>query len=948
MCLREAEKEFFQLSSKVAELSESVTKLKDSHNLENKTMAATLVQLERKVDESITISNSSVNIIQNRSSRLEDLMRDSELQIRRDMSLQKEEVLKLHSFIFSATSASKFSNLTIDVPTPQLLGHVKDVSKEWNEERMSLDRRLLVSEKIAEDCLERVKLSSSTIESYFLTSPEFLKFQKTSEAVNTLKVEWQGIQNEVRENSNNIIKMQANCAARNDLLELRERVTLMEPAVLEKMPDVFQSVRKVSEEMVSLQTRLGSVKTTADHNSNDVTNLLTRIAAAESTLQTFTGTSTVVSEELRLLAGRVTQLDTTVHRDVSALKDLTGSLSRYEFMFTVSHPLVNSDSSCSRVMSTEGKLAVGAKTAAADVAHITNQIKFLQLKIELLEKSILSQHSYTSSSQVTDSTAPTNTASTLPGNSYTQLHEKELDRRNPFNALPVKEVSTMPEIPLHSTTTTKHVVPPIVIGSVDNSTSVSSKSSTSPYRGYAPQSSEKKVAGTIALSTDNRSDVLEFSMDDSQLSEFGDFSLSSPQGNVSAKTSLGTVLEKFSPKNETKASPHSKRVAAPVALPSNLPTLTSERTSMLPTDTSLSQSAKLYQQTKEIDAGSSDQLVENSFDNSDSSFVSTPANPKRTLETRVVSGGGFQENNSRKLDGDHDDSFASSLDASPALQENSIAQKDKIYELDSEEDRSSNNTSTPQKIAGTDKSVERTPIAIPKEGSETASLASVPKLSDDESEDEFSRKLDSFITETSGASSALKSREPLRRSNPSTPKTALGASSLADQSTPAVQIVKREATEANDLLDDWDEDSDNDNSTDMSETKKSNTAQINTAAPPTQSDARKVPPLAISNTKKADISPAKVASQRPAVVYVSDTDYSTDEYGSIKSFTTGGAVSGAESGKEAVNLSKSTTYVDDPTTSTAISTATAAAVSTTSAPTVKPTTGTSTANLSIK
>lgn len=42
-----------------------------------------------------------------------------------------------------------------------MLDRLRDHISLWSEEKVGIDRRLLVNEKIAEDCLERMKLSTS-------------------------------------------------------------------------------------------------------------------------------------------------------------------------------------------------------------------------------------------------------------------------------------------------------------------------------------------------------------------------------------------------------------------------------------------------------------------------------------------------------------------------------------------------------------------------------------------------------------------------------------------------------------------------------------------------------------------------------------------------------------------------------------------------------------------
>jgi hypothetical protein len=48
--------------------------------------------MERKVEEAITVSNHNLEVVQTRTSRLEEMVRDSELSLRDKINLLKEEV----------------------------------------------------------------------------------------------------------------------------------------------------------------------------------------------------------------------------------------------------------------------------------------------------------------------------------------------------------------------------------------------------------------------------------------------------------------------------------------------------------------------------------------------------------------------------------------------------------------------------------------------------------------------------------------------------------------------------------------------------------------------------------------------------------------------------------------------------------------------------------------
>ena len=69
-----------------------LSSLQQSAALEQKQQAAVASQLERKVEESIAVSANSVTAVCDRSARLEEIMRDTELSMRSHVTDTKSEV----------------------------------------------------------------------------------------------------------------------------------------------------------------------------------------------------------------------------------------------------------------------------------------------------------------------------------------------------------------------------------------------------------------------------------------------------------------------------------------------------------------------------------------------------------------------------------------------------------------------------------------------------------------------------------------------------------------------------------------------------------------------------------------------------------------------------------------------------------------------------------------
>jgi len=97
---------------------------------------------------------------------------------------------------------------------------------------VGLDRRLLINEKISEDCLDRIKLSQSALESYFQASTDIKKFQRSVDTVQHLQQIVSSLQVDITQMNSILYKLDANSCMKTDHIELRERVSRIEPMVI--------------------------------------------------------------------------------------------------------------------------------------------------------------------------------------------------------------------------------------------------------------------------------------------------------------------------------------------------------------------------------------------------------------------------------------------------------------------------------------------------------------------------------------------------------------------------------------------------------------------------------------------------------------------------------------------------------------------------------------------
>ena len=210
-----------------------------------------------------------------------------------------------------------------------MIERLSDLSRDWSTERAGLDRRLLVNERIGEDCLDRIKLSQSAVESFFKASPDVKRFQRSVEVVAQLQQQLSSVQEEVRSTSAVVHKLEANSNTKNDHLELRERVARLEPTVLEKLPDYLESTKKLMDLSISMQSRVDKLDALSTHHHNDINATISKLSTVDILATQLKGASTVAAEEIKRLTLQLSELDSVTRKDIDYLRNMTSTTSRY-------------------------------------------------------------------------------------------------------------------------------------------------------------------------------------------------------------------------------------------------------------------------------------------------------------------------------------------------------------------------------------------------------------------------------------------------------------------------------------------------------------------------------------------------------------------------------------------------------------------------------------------
>ncbi len=301
MAARKAqERELELMSTKFEDLSAAVAMLQEASDSNEKHHSNELRALERRMDESVTISTSNVQSIQARSAGLEELVRNAELAQRSALQVQREELME----------------------------RVREAANSWSGDRTALDRRLLMVEKTAEDLVERLKMSTSAIEAFFTTSAEGRRLQAAAAKTEVLGVEVGNFKTEVRDAVSAVARLEAQAARKNEFAELRDRIS-----VCELTGDVVKRIEnkttREADEISGLSSKLTGLEQTVASQNNNSKVTTDRVLELETLTAEMSSQVKADSENSSMLAMRLSQLDKTLREELkSATKENSSAASR--------------------------------------------------------------------------------------------------------------------------------------------------------------------------------------------------------------------------------------------------------------------------------------------------------------------------------------------------------------------------------------------------------------------------------------------------------------------------------------------------------------------------------------------------------------------------------------------------------------------------------------------
>ena len=194
------ETEVRKLADKVDDCSIALMGVQQEAQNGERTLRVEMRGLERRVDESAATATAAAAQVTSRAGSLEEAVKDVE-------ASQRLWHRQLRDELYATT---------------------KEHYDGWSGDRMELDKRVIVVEKIVDKFSEKLTTSRDALESLLAGSPEMKQIYSTGSKVDSLTTEVQSMRSELRENSGAVTAVRAAAAGKKDVGELKERLQHME------------------------------------------------------------------------------------------------------------------------------------------------------------------------------------------------------------------------------------------------------------------------------------------------------------------------------------------------------------------------------------------------------------------------------------------------------------------------------------------------------------------------------------------------------------------------------------------------------------------------------------------------------------------------------------------------------------------------------------------------
>lgn len=256
-----------------------------------------------------------------------------------------------------------------------MVENLHKMNNEFMNERLGLERRLIIVERIAQESLETMKHSQDIIHQSILSHPTILQLNNTLKDVHTLTQDITLFKQEIRELQNELFKLQSTMIPLSDFLFYKEKVMKCDTMITEKLPEYLESTKKLLDFSSLVTTKQEQYDFMLNRLNTENTSVGNKVETFHLLTIQLQGNISTLNEETKLMKQRVGQIETSSSKEVNSLKDITGSLA-------------------SRLQSNENKILTMNRTQSSETTAVMQQIKLLEEKLEFYEKMASSQPRY--------------------------------------------------------------------------------------------------------------------------------------------------------------------------------------------------------------------------------------------------------------------------------------------------------------------------------------------------------------------------------------------------------------------------------------------------------------------------------------------------------------------------------------------------------------------------
>ena len=235
------------------------------------------------------------------------------------------------------------------------------------DDHKNFERRLSANEQISIECLERMKISDTLIDSYFVHSKDVKRFQKSADLVDIVMTELQSLRRETRDNNSWLNKLEGNSCNKIELQELKEIVSELGPVVRDKVPAILDTVKRANLSQDQVMKTLDELSNFREHSESQTKQLSSRLKQVENLYQDKTVSLQNDSTNIFDIEKRLTEYQSANQRELKRQVELSNTLAV-------------------RLSAAEGKIQVNNKLSSSDQSLNSDAIYNLRDRLEKLHK----------------------------------------------------------------------------------------------------------------------------------------------------------------------------------------------------------------------------------------------------------------------------------------------------------------------------------------------------------------------------------------------------------------------------------------------------------------------------------------------------------------------------------------------------------------------------------